>query len=61
MDEAAARIEHFLLSDAGQQITDKEKQEMAAFLVAVDLKNRGEQKNVSDTMANEKLNSLVIR
>lgn len=61
INESAARIEHFLLSDAGQQITDKEKQEMAAFLVAVDLKNRGEQKNVSDTMANEKLNSLVIR
>lgn len=61
MDEAAARVEHFLLSDTVQQITDKEKQEMAAFLVAVDLKNRGEEKNVSDTMADEKLNSLVIR
>lgn len=61
MDEAAARVEDFLLSDAVQQITDKEKQEMAAFLVAVDLKNRGEEKDVSDTMANEKLNSLAIQ
>lgn len=61
IDKATRRVKDFLLSDAGQQITDKEKQEMAAFLVAVDLKNRGEEKNVSDTMANEKLNSLVIR
>lgn len=61
MDEAAARVEHFLLSDAVQQMTDKEKQEMAAFLVAVDLKNRGEEKNVSDTMVDRKLNNLAIQ
>lgn len=61
IDEAAARVEDFLLSDAVQQITDKEKQEMAAFLVAVDLKNRGEEKNVSDTMVDRKLNNLAIQ
>lgn len=59
LKEAAARIEHFLSSDVSQLITEKEKRELAVFLVAIDLKNREEDEEILDDMVNEKLNALA--
>lgn len=59
LKEAAARIEHFLSSDVSQLITEKEKRELAVFLVARDLKNREGDEEILDDMVNEKLNALA--
>lgn len=59
LQEATARVERFLMSEAGQQMEEKDKRKLAAFLIAVDFKNKGETKKVLDDMVDEKLNALA--
>lgn len=59
LQEATARVERFLISEAGQQTEEQDKRKLAAFLIAVDFKNNGETKKVSDDMVEEKLNALA--
>lgn len=59
LQEATARVERFLTSEEGRQAEEQDKRKLAAFLIAVDFKNNGETKKVSDDMVDEKLNALV--
>ena len=59
LDEATTRVERFLTSEAGQQMGEQDKRKLEVFLIAVDFKNKGETKKVSDDMVNEKLNALA--
>ena len=42
-----------------RQAEEQDKRKLAAFLIAVDFKNNGETKKVSDDMVEEKLNALA--
>lgn len=59
LQEATARVERFLISEEGRQAEEQDKRKLAAFLIAVDFKNNGETKKVSDDMVEEKLNALA--
>lgn len=48
LQEATARVERFLTSEEGRQAEEQDKRKLAAFLIAVDFKNNGETKKVSD-------------
>lgn len=59
LQEATVRVERFLTAEAGRQVEEQDKRKLAAFLIAVDFKNKGETKKVSDDMVDEKLNALA--
>lgn len=59
LQEATVRVERLLMSEAGQQTEEQDKRKLAAFLIAVDFKNNGEEQEISDDMVDEKLNALA--
>ena len=59
LQEATARVERFLISEEGRQAEEQDKRKLAAFLIAADFKNNGEEQEISDEMVDEKLNALA--